>query len=435
MDVLMKDPFYVGGAVSSNGLIDRKSELRRLANWIKNDGQSAAIIGEARSGKTSLLNYLSAAETGDALYGEEWSRLRFQYLDAQILGSRFDAAHFWEFTLAPIAELVKKEIDIQPAYQTCRLERFGNFVLERLFSQLQASGWRLVLLLDEFDTILLHPVLNQAEFYGGLRSLASRFTSLSLVISARQSLADLNRHTQEFSHMGSPYFNFLQEINLGAFKEKDALELLGCGNEHFTRKDRDFLLSIAGGHPFLLQAAASALWAAYEDGEKNAALRYTGTGKYLFHQAAATLRDAWRLWPPETKKAFTIIALDNVPRLLGERQFDLVVLTNSLPDYAPEIRYLETRGYISPSPALPSQWGIRAQVMLWWLAEELIQALRRKDDLGAWLQAEGWDGLLKQKEKDVLVRAAKGTGQFLKAGADTLIKVAVGVIVGTGYIP
>lgn len=420
----MTNPFHVGSCVETYAFINRRREIRRLAGSIIGNGQSAAVVGEPRSGKTSLLRYLMAQENRTDLFEDRAEGLFFQFLDGQALGSHFDASRFWELALSPLETTLKQEPELQAAYRTCRLEGFGTFVLERLFTQLHARGWRLALLVDEFDTILHHPVLNQSEFYGGLRSLASRFDSLTLVIAARQALADLNRATQEFSRAGSPYFNFMQEISLGAFTPKDAQLLLARGDAYFKKNDKEYLLRVAGGHPFLLQAAASALWSVYEDGEKDVQTRFVQAGKDLFQQAKPTLEDTWRLWPPEMKKAFTIIALDNVPRLLGERQFDLNALLKSLPDYAPELRLLETRGYTLPDPQLPGGIGIQAEVMLWWLAEELVQALRRKDDLAAWLQAEEWDGLLKQREKDLLVKAAKSAGQLLRTGAEVFIKAA-----------
>lgn len=205
----MNNPFQVGSAVPPRALVGRGRELRRLASGILNGGQSAALVGEPRMGKTSLLQYLLAEETRADLFGAEAEKIRFSFLDAQMLGAGFDAPGFWERCLSPLAEAVKGDEALQSAWRTCRLEKFGTFVLERLFAQLQAAGWRLVLLLDEFDTVLHHPVLNQSEFYGGLRSLASRYESLALVIASRQSLGDLNRATQDFSRMGSPYFNFM----------------------------------------------------------------------------------------------------------------------------------------------------------------------------------------------------------------------------------
>lgn len=421
----MNNPFQVGSAVTPRSLVGRGRELRRLAGGILNGGQSAALVGEPRTGKTSLLGYLMAAETRQELFGEGGGKIRFQLLDAQALGAGFAPSAFWERALASLAEVVKQDATLQSAWRTCRLEKFGTFVLERLFAHLQAAGWRLVLLLDEFDTVLHHPALNQAEFYGGLRSLASRYESLALVIASRQSLSDLNRATQEFSRMGSPYFNFLQEIDLGAFKEREALALLAQGGACFTRQDIKYLRRVAGGHPFLLQAAAQALWDAYDEAEGDAQARYRQAGDYLLHQAQPVLEDAWRLWTPEMQKAFTILALDNMPLLLGQRrEYDLNALLQSLPDYAPELRILEARGYICPDAQLPGGWGLQAEVMSWWLAEELTQALRQGDELGGWLQAQGWEGLLKRGEKAALVRAGKKVADFLKGGVEVFIRTA-----------
>jgi len=124
------------------------------------------------------------------------------------------------------------------------------------------------------------------------------------------------------------------------------------------------------------------------------------------------------------KKAFVMVALDNLPQLLGERQFDLVSLLKTLPGYSPELRALEQRGYIVPDARRESGYGIQAEGMLWWLADELLRALRQQDELGAWLRAEGWDGLLKRGEKDALLRAAKGVGTLLKNGAEMLVTAA-----------
>jgi tRNA U34 5-carboxymethylaminomethyl modifying GTPase MnmE/TrmE len=59
----MINPFFHGNPVSPNQFIDRDRELRYVTSRIINYGQSTAIVGEPRIGKTSLLHYLSALET------------------------------------------------------------------------------------------------------------------------------------------------------------------------------------------------------------------------------------------------------------------------------------------------------------------------------------------------------------------------------------
>ena len=56
----MSNPFFYGNPVPPDQFLDRRRELRRITGRIVNQGQSTAIVGEPRSGKTSLLLYLSA---------------------------------------------------------------------------------------------------------------------------------------------------------------------------------------------------------------------------------------------------------------------------------------------------------------------------------------------------------------------------------------
>jgi len=142
----------------------------------------------------------------------------------------------------------------------CVANDFGAFVLERLFAQMNVEKWRLVLLLDEFDTLLCHPTLNCAEFFGSLRSVVSRSRSVALVIASRQSLAVLNKSTSEFSRTGSPYFNFLDEITLGPLPGPRRGRIVAPGARSLQRRRPRFILGAAGGHPYFVQAAASELW-------------------------------------------------------------------------------------------------------------------------------------------------------------------------------
>lgn len=56
----MPNPFFYGNPVSPDQFIGRRREVRRITGRIVNQGQSTAVVGEPRSGKTSLFLYLSA---------------------------------------------------------------------------------------------------------------------------------------------------------------------------------------------------------------------------------------------------------------------------------------------------------------------------------------------------------------------------------------
>jgi hypothetical protein len=312
------------------------------------------------------------------------------------------------------------------AYRTCQKNDFGAFVLDRLLVQMAGESWRLVILLDEFDALLHHPILNSAEFFGSLRSLASRSRgALALVLASRCPLKRLNEDTQMLSRTGSPYFNFLTEIVLGVLPGKYVGELLRQAGDRFTRQDRRFVQDVAGGQPYLLQAAASALWDAYVDGEKDSTQRQAWAGEHFYDQVVPILNDIWRCWSPAKQKAITAIGLGQISSVaLGERDFRLDRLTQVLPDLGPELRELTKQGFIAEDSALPEHWRVRPGVLLWWLADEIVRLARDDTPFERWLLAEEWQGQLTRGEKDQLRKAGRRLGGWLEKGVTTLIEAA-----------
>jgi hypothetical protein len=417
----MENPFFYGNPVPPASFIGRRREIRRVAGRLCNGGQSSAIIGEPRSGKTSLLDYLSAPEFRSELYGAAGERFLFQFIDSQTLGVQFTQAQFWEYALQPFFERVVAPDPAGPlgqAYEFCQQNSFGTFSLERLFTKMTLEPWRLVLMLDEFDQLLHHPILNCGEFFGSLRSLTSRNRALALIIAARSSLGELNEATQEMSHHGSPYFNFLDELMLSPLTDRDVAELLDRASERFSPDDCQFVLQVAGGHPYLLQAAGYELWETYEEGEPDALRRRAEAGRRLYDKAAMVISDTWRIWEPATKRAFATIALMqlNLPHLEG------IELDDSLQDLGPERTFLEKQGYVMMAESMPGGWMVRPQAYLWWMADELLRAVREEAVFEAWLRALEWETFFRQGDREPLARAARLIGDGLKGGAYILIQ-------------
>ncbi len=426
----MTNQFIFGTSVSGFNFIGRAREIRRIVGRLSNSGQSLAICGEPRIGKTSLLYHLQDPTLREVRYGELAANLFFQYIDAQTLDVSFDQNQFWQIALQPLVEKLEQthHVAMSAAYDTTKREGFGTFGLERLLAHMQSAGWRLVLLIDEFDNLLSHPVLHQAEFYGSLRSLASRYTSLSLVIASRQNLEQLNDKTSEYSHLGSPYFNFMTQVVLGALEKKDALQLVASLQPDLSAADAEFLYHVAGGQPFLLKTAAEALRDAYDDGEPGSLARWESASRDLYDSARPILKETWQTWSPESRMAVAIVALASLPRLVTVRDFDLDELLSSLPDYRNEVDDLCKRGFLvhDASPESRTGYRLQAQVMLWWLAAELLRVTRPQDekDLGDWLRAQQWDGLIKGAEKAQLKKALASLGGLLKTGVESFIKAS-----------
>jgi hypothetical protein len=427
MEVSVSNPFVAGNPVGFHQFLDRKRELRRVTGRILS-GQSIAIVGEPRSGKTSLLLYLAAPETRQELYGDEGKRLLFSYLDGHTFGS-LSQTQFWERALQPLhdhALAPDSDSALLQAYLTCQEEGFGTFVLERLLALSELAGWHLILMLDEFDALLHHDVLRSTELFGGLRSLASRCGSLTLVIASRQALARLNSDTQDLSRTSSPYFNILTPIQLGPFPSVAVEELLRRDTRHFSSDDRRFLRRIGGGHPYLLQAASFALWETYVEAVQDATARQVAAGECLYDQAVPVLSNIWRYWLPEKQKALMAIGLNHISsQALNEREFRVERLAQDLQSLGPEIRQLAQHGFITEDATLPVGWRIRPGVLLWWLADEIVRLARDDTPLEEWLLAQEWQGQLTRSEKKMLRNLGHRLSGFLEKGITTLIEAVV----------
>ena len=416
---MQDNPFLTGNPVPAQDFINRRRELRRVTGRIRRYGQSSAITGEPRSGKTSLLHYLM-----DEKRCSEWcegadARLFFRYLDVDTLGDDFSQADFWQRALEPLAAALDDvPQNVSAAFDICHANGYTTYTLEKLLARMSQARLRLVLLIDEFDRLLGHASLNNAEFYGSLRSLVTRSGgALALVLASRSTVSALNAATQEFSRTGSPYFNFLEEIPVRPFSKKSAEKLLNKAGERFTQEERSEILRYADGHPYYLQVAASTLWEVCNDleseempVEKNRwGLAYQG----FYQKVAPTIEDTWNLWSPATRKILAILVLDEIPTLLGERRFNLENLRSQLSAHKGELGSLEYRGFIRKAPELPSGWEISAKVMLMWIGNRLSRGLGEEEQTTRWLALEGWEGMFTRREKEQLVKTAQRLSNWL----------------------
>ncbi len=424
---MTSNPFFYGNPVAPENFFNRRQPLRRVVGRLLSGGQSTAIIGEPRMGKTSLLRYLSAFDKRAELYKEQADYVLIAYLDSQIFHGQFTAARFWEqaFASAELELAVRSSPNslLEQRYRLCQENDFGPFTLEALLRILKIQGWRLVLLLDEFDTLLHHPILNSAEFFGGLRSLSSRSEgALPLVIGSRLPLAQLNARTQAFNPTGSPYFNIFTEITLGTFPDKDITELLNRAGDCFTLWDKRAIRIVAGGHPFLLQTAAAVMWETHEEDLTEVVDRRRTMAQRLYRENKLFFTDTWRVWSPATRKAFTTVALAHTARLLPQREFLTDTFIAGLRDFGPELDDLESCGLVTRDEQVRGGWRVVPQAMLWWLADELVRAIRTDTPFEDWLRAQELDHLLTHKEREQLGQVVRGAVQALGQGATTLVE-------------
>jgi hypothetical protein len=413
-------PFIAGRPLRPAEFRDRSSEVQRLMRRLLT-GQATAVIGPPKTGKTSLLNYIQDRSLLRGLVGDRLDRAIFSYIDSQMLGGAFNQAAFWQQALRPLAQ----QASGGPAadlYQMAADNDFGTFTLEQLFCQFGNGGGQFVLLLDEFDSLLTHGVLNSAEFYGGLRSLCSRCAGFALILASRRSVSLLNDETQKINPHGSPYFNVFTELHLGPLPKGHAQALLMQAKGAFQHRDLEFLLRVSGRHPYLLQLSAAVLWErchrgrAADDGYREAA-------DEILAQTAAHFADAWNARSVPEKKALTTIALAQIQGQVGAHAFDWRDLLDDLSDYLVEIKVMEKDGTLVRRD--DGGWDILPQAYLWWLADDLKRHVRDDAEFGDWLRRHALDGVLSCAERAKIGQAVSVVGNLLSKGATTLIETFV----------
>lgn len=256
----LESPFITGTPISHpRHFFGRQRELKRLFNLLKSHPlQNAAIIGQRRSGKTSLLNYLRTITTTPPAQlrpGQkaDWlpdpHRYRWIFVDFQ------DARMAQRDRL--LCYLLKSMQLSVP--DSCDLDCF----MDQVSGNVQLPT---VILMDEIGVGLERcPELDDG-FWESLRALATNQTdgNLAFVLATPEHPIDLAHHT---SH-SSPFFNiFGYTTRLGPLTEAEARELITNSPLPFLEQDTAWILTHSGGWSILLQILCRERLFSLEEGD------------------------------------------------------------------------------------------------------------------------------------------------------------------------
>lgn len=335
---MTSNPFTFGNPIRQpERFYGRKAELGQVATRLLSGAlESTSLIGERRSGKTSLLKYL-AHEQGAAQLGLTPGRYCMVYIDFEGL-TDITPMRFWQRVLGILGRsLCTPELD-QTIAAFLQLESFDVFDLEDVFQAVDALGVKIVLLMDEFEYVIQNPNFG-ASFFAGLRSIAINYP-LALVTATRRELVDLC-HSEEIK--GSPFFNIFATVFLRPFSPAEVHELLDgytAGSDlAFDPQEKEFVLRIAGGYPIFVQVAGHFLWQGKRQGLAGPALLDFAWANfdqqadphfnYLWNQCSEsekiTLLATLALSAGKSSKK-SVPSLENIAKLHGRARLDLFEL-------------------------------------------------------------------------------------------------------------
>jgi len=242
------NPYFFGGPVKDpRGFFGRGEQLQIIFDNLLKAG-STSVIGQRRSGKTSLLFYL-ATDAAHEAFSFDARSLVFVYVDPQL--GMHGPGEFYRRLMDLLAKQAPEAM-LSPGGETNE-ERL-QAVLERLKPR------RLVLLLDEFEKIIDTEGF-PADFFTFLRGISQSY-DVCFVTTTMKSLYECS--SREFA--GSPLFNIFQMVWLGSFTQEEFEHFIRetskrCGAPMATYKGE--IEALAGRFPFYVQLACSLYFEAW----------------------------------------------------------------------------------------------------------------------------------------------------------------------------
>jgi AAA+ ATPase superfamily predicted ATPase len=238
-----RNPFIAGSWVRGEDFFGRADLIREA---LEGDRHSLWVLGGRRLGKTSLLKELEhrvqrSRETPFvALYWDLQGSGDARGLAETLLSSVEDSEAFCRAT-----DLGVEDLESLPVAE----------MLATLVRRTVRSGWRLLLLVDEAEELL---VVGRADpaVLARLRRVISRGPDVRAVVTATRLLARID---EDAPLPTSPFLQgFIPPVYLTPLAPDEGRALLARGG--FSPQDVELVLERTAAHPFLLQLLASRLF-------------------------------------------------------------------------------------------------------------------------------------------------------------------------------
>lgn len=252
------NPFVVGPPVSGKNFFNRDAVINSIYEMLSKN-ECCSIDGNRRIGKTSILGHLCYEGTikkNGVRLGIHLKNDIFIYL---YTAAYKDETECWKGILYKLVEF----INIPDKNSYLDHPDFEHF--ENIIKKLNERGSRLFLLFDEFDAAF-QTFGNQ--FLSRLRSLPGQY-QIAYVITTLAPLS-IVKEKIEINKKISSFLNiFHRHLRIDLFTENESEEMLSIFFNRITleiqKKDIQFLICIAGPHPFFLQMAGDAYYLAMKD--------------------------------------------------------------------------------------------------------------------------------------------------------------------------
>jgi hypothetical protein len=429
------NPYIYGRPVRGEEFINRSAEVRYVLGRIRNK-ESTAIIGEPHIGKTSFLLRLGDGAVHQSILGEDLAHsFLFNYVDFHEIASDYTPVDFWEDAFDPLNKKPGSH-SIAELLENGLVSAYTRRSLQKIFGALSSAGRYLVLLMDEFEVLLKHPNFQDASFFALLRSLSTTTGGLILVPASRLSIEALNELGGKLRDTGSPLFNHLVPVYLKPFDDEHVKTLLERAHHTISADEQRLLKVFAGRHPYLVQAAASALLEA--EGELHKFV------EVFYERATPHFRDLWNSLDHSSRTIAVILALLQLGGKAFGDEFNVGEIER-VDRFSPELKKLSDRGLAEQIQKAEGKWlwdwehiliwrgerwMISSLAFAWWIRDVIISEGREIPSVEEWLRQKRFLGMLTQTQWDILSAKSRQLGNSLAYLVESLPQVLVNSLLG-----
>lgn len=395
------NPFIYGRPVPAERHINRHDALMTIFSRIKNM-ESTAIVGDPQSGKSSLIKYMISEEVLKSRLKQTSKSLVIVEVDAYAiwLSEKKTPIDFWRFVLDVVERKLEDGV-LKDGIKSVRSNQYGSATLGEYFKLMAKSEKRVLLVIDEFDSLLHHPNFANAEFFGGLRYLATQTDGLQLITSSIMSVVEMDDYSSKINPMGSPFFNNFIKVTLELFDDDSISELIKTSLKStgikFDEHDMDFVVRLSGRHPYRLQAACAALF----DGivtKRDPEDRYLYASEKFSTQTEHHFNEIWKRLDEKSRTALVIMTVLWLGGMVLGKDYSFGEIERSQ-SFKPELDKLLKLGLVEKvgkkskwqfdfDPLLlwqDQKWQVSCEGMVWWIAKIIVGGSREIPDFNKWL--------------------------------------------------
>ncbi len=246
----MQNPFTYRNMIKDvSAFFGRKWQIEEIFQNLENF-QNTSVVGERRSGKSSLLWHVSQPEVYGSYPHPGEKPFLIVFFDLQSVAA-LNQKTFFKLLAESLARKLPEEQRLDPAPFDSPTEYFSALIEKGL------QAFRIVICLDEFETVAVNEQFD-AAFLQQMRSFAN-LGKVAYITSSREQLDTITTATHHIQ--GSDFWNIFvtPPTYLGLLTKDEARELTrvmsGQAGLPFDQSETDFAFELSGCHPLFLQIA------------------------------------------------------------------------------------------------------------------------------------------------------------------------------------